>query len=81
MLSRPVFRDMFRLTCFVKSEWTEIREKFVSSMVRRFSRIIEGDACTLVYGSFDPEGIVRVELWSSTSEAKLITGINVVRRR
>lgn len=50
-------------------------------MVRRSSRIIEGDACTLVYGSFDPEGIVRVELWSSTSEAKLITGINVVRRR
>lgn len=49
----------------------------VFSMLRR---VIEDDACTLVY-DFDPGGVARVELSSGVSGAKLITGINVVRRR
>lgn len=70
--------DMFRLTCFIERKWSRTIKVF--SMPWRFSRIIQGDACTLIYG-FDPGGVTHVELSSSVSGAKLITGINVVRRR
>jgi len=35
--------------------------KFVFLM-QHFCRIIEGNACMLVYGLFDPEGVAYVEL-------------------
>lgn len=54
-----------------------MKKKLVFSLQRLFSCIIEN---VLVYG-FDLEGLAHVELPSSVSGAKLITGINVVRRR
>lgn len=84
--THAVATDAFRASVnrrSVRRKWTgTVRRvgKICILDAGRFSRIIEGDACKLVYG-FDPEGAAHVELWSSPSEPKLITGINVVRRR